>query len=169
MISFFKKNLFKLVLAGLLSIFLGLNYFGLCYSQKRFLSDEEKRNLVIDYIIRTEKANFEYFQSIKAMNESDGYRRYIEKNLDDEPIPYRDIEEFLALNPNCCQVTTNYKSIGGEGDTVSCWNRLIGFKSSVVGIRYLKRYRDNKGIIQTKRLEIFPGISNCGELVWELG
>ncbi|MDD5755470.1 MAG: hypothetical protein PHN45_12065, partial [Methylococcales bacterium] len=84
-----------------------------------------------------------------------------------EPIPYRDIEEFFVLNPNCCQVTLNYITTGYEANPISCWERLTGW-SAIVGIRYMSRYRDNKGIVQVKKIEIFPGISNCGELIWEL-
>lgn len=160
------KNLFKLVIVGSLSVFLCLNYFGFCYSQKRFLPDEEKRNLVIDYILLTEKSTLKEIQRVRGLDDND-YKRERLKYLPDEPIPYRDMEDFLALNPNCCQVTTNYKTLGGEGNPISCWERLTGW-SAVVGIRYLERYRDNKGIIQTKFVEIFPGISNCGELIWDL-
>ncbi|NOT84551.1 MAG: hypothetical protein HOP02_07165 [Methylococcaceae bacterium] len=167
MISCIKKNFFKLVLASLLSIILGLNYFGFCYNQSRFLSDEEKIKIVVQEILVRYPKLGDVHEQLSTHN---GIRQWkTVKTWPENPIPYHDIAEFFTINPNCCQVTTNYKTIGGEGDTVGCWNRLTGHKSSVVGIRYLLRYQNNEGIIQTKLLEIFPSISNCGELVWELG
>ncbi len=167
MISCIKNNPIKSVLAIFLTAILSLNYLGFCFGQNRFLSNEEKRDLVIEYVIKGEKANLEYFRHVKAMAKSDKYRLYAEQNLGNEPIPYRDIEEFLALNPNCCQVTLNYITTGYEANPISCWERLTGW-SAIVGIRYVSRYRDNKGIAQVKKIEIFPSISNCGELIWEL-
>jgi len=173
MISCIKNNPIKFILAVLLTIILSLNYFGYCYSQKRFLSDEEKLNIVVKYILTFEVAmsqeNSEYIERVKLVDKDKGQKLQLEKDQQGEYVPYHNIEDFFALNPSCCQVTTNYKSIGGEGDTVSCWNRLTGFKSSVVGVRYLSRYRNSEGTIQSKPREIFPGVNNCGELVWELG
>lgn len=166
MILFIKNNLIKFGLAILLAIILSLNYFGFCFGQFRFLSDEEKRNIVIDHILLAIQYKSVGIHPVKILDSVSN--REMVKALLIEPIPYQTREEFLVLNPNCCQITIDYQSIGGEGDTVSCWNRLIGFKSSVVGIRYISRYRDDKGIVHSEKAEIFPSISNCGQLIWEL-
>jgi len=162
MISCIKNNPLKFILAVLLTVILSLNYLGFCFSQMHFLSDEEKLIIVVKDILAADFAAVE----LEKLDINDERRK---RYLPIDRVPYRNIDEFFVLNPNCCQVTINYKSIGGEGDTVSCWNRLTGFKSSVVGVRYLVRYRNNEGIIQSKQIEVFPGINNCGELVWELG
>jgi hypothetical protein len=131
------------------------------------LSDEEKRELVLNYILSKEKNTLKELQIFKQLNNSELKQERM-KYLPKEPVPYQSIEEFIILNPNCCQVTINYTSTGGEGNTVNCWDRLKGW-STVVGIKYMSRYRDEKGIIMYKKVEIFPIVSNCGELIWELG
>ncbi|MDD5753783.1 MAG: hypothetical protein PHN45_03420, partial [Methylococcales bacterium] len=89
MISCIKNNLIKLVLVVLLTVVLSLNYFGFCFGQNRFLSDEEKLNLVINYILLKEKSTLKEIQRVRAMNNSE-YKREREKYLPAEPIPYRD-------------------------------------------------------------------------------
>lgn len=167
MIMYIKKNPIKFILVGLLTIILGVNYFGFCYRQMRFLSDEEKIRIVVENILFTYPKQGSVHEKLSAGNELPRWKTV--KSWPENPVPYRDINEFFSLNPNCCQVTTNYTSIGGEGDTVGVIGRLTGLKSSIVGVRYLLRYRDEKSIIQGKLVEIFPGISNCGELGWDLG
>jgi len=131
-----------------------------------FLSNEEKINLVIKYILIREKNALKSIQYIKSMKNSK-LKRGREKYLPHEPIPYKNIEEFLRLNPNCCKITLNYITSDYEANPISCWQRLTGW-SAIVGVRYIARYRDDNGIGQVKKVEIFPGISNCGELIWEL-
>ncbi len=167
MISHIKNNSIKFVLVSLLTIILGLNYSGFCFKQFRFLSDKEKIKIAVtDILTGYPKRGYVHDQ----LNTKNGVPQWNTINAwPENAIPYRNIDEFFEVNSSCCQVTTNYISIGGDGDTVGCLNRLTGFKSSVIGIRYLLQYRENDGTVQSKLIEIFPGISNCGELVWELG
>jgi hypothetical protein len=166
-ISYIKNNPIKFVFGWVLIIILSFNYFGFCFSQFRFLSDKEKINIAVtDILVGYPKRGYVHEQ----LNTKNGVPQWNTVNTwPENTISYRNIDEFFELNSSCCQVTTNYIAIGGDGDTVGCLNRLTGFKSSIISIRYLLRYRDNYGTIQSKLIEIFPGISNCGELVWELG
>ena len=145
MITLIKNNPIKLFLIGLLSVILGLNYFGFCFRSAHILSDEEKIEIAVKYILHAQTAiNRDSFLG--------------------ELIPYRDREEFFSLNPGCCVVATFYRTSGGEGIETSCWGRLTGFNSSTVGIKYLARYRDKNGLMKTVVANVAPGISNCGKL-----
>lgn len=163
--------LLKLILAGILVVFVvvipSLNYSGFCFHQKRFLSDEEKLKIVVARVLLQYPKPNAVHDRLSPGNATPRWNTV--KSWPENPIPYQDMNEFFTLNPNCCQVTTNYKSIGGEGDNTNFWGRLTGSKSSIVGVKYLLRYRDENGAMQAKLIEIFPGISNCGELVRDLG
>lgn len=104
------------------------------------------------------------FEAVKLekLDENDERRK---RYLPVDRVPYRDIDEFFAFNPECCTVTTEYMAKEGI-DYVSCWNRLIDTISSIVGIKYQERHRDNKGVIHTKIVERYRFITNCGH-VWE--
>ncbi len=143
----------------LLAVILNLNYFGYCYNQKRFLYDEEKLNIVVKDILANEVANL---KRVRSFDKNYERKLQIEKNLLGEPVPYRDINEFFALNPVCCTVGTEYTFEGAIAH-ISRWNRLINTISSVVTIKYLKRYRDSKGVIHTEPVHHNWLITNCGD------
>lgn len=162
MISFIKNNAFKFVSVGLLTIILSLNYFGFCYSQKRFLSDEEKLNIVVKEILASEAKSFKYYKRVISLDKNDQRRLELEKYYPGEPVTYRDINEFFVLNPRCCAVSDKY-IVEGAIAHISRWSRLIRTISSVVTIKYLKRYRNSEGVIQTKSVKHDWVITNCGD------
>ena len=161
-----KKKINAMLTIFALFAILGINYFGFCYHQMRILSNEEKIKIVAAHILARYPKPGAVHEQLNAGSSIPRWSTV--KTWPENPIPYHDMNEFFLLNPNCCQVTTNYKSIGGEGISVSCWSRLMGFESSIVGVRYFLRYLDDEGAVQTKLIEIFPTISNCGELGWSL-
>ncbi len=172
MISFIKNNPIKFILAVLLIVILGLNYFGFCYSQKRFLSDEEKLNIVARNILVSEAEDFEYYKRVISLDKDNERRLELEKYYPGKPVPYRDINEFFALNPRCCTVSDEYIIEGAERSIahITLWSRLIRTISSVVTIKYLERYRDSEGVIQTKPVKHDWVITNCGDNcgdIWE--
>ncbi len=155
----------KFILAVLLTVILSLNYLGFCYSQKRFLSDEEKLNIVVKEILASEAERFKYYKRVISLDKNNERRMQLEKEYPGEPVPYRDINEFFFLNPGCCAVGTEL-TFEGAISHLSHWNRLVNTISLVVTIKYLKRYRDNEGVIQTKPVKHDWLITNCGN-IWD--
>lgn len=172
MISCIKNHPLKFIFVVLLTVILSLNYFGLCYSQKRFLSDEEKLNIIIENILSSEAESFKYYKSVILLDKNNERRIQLEKEYPGEPVPYRDINEFFILNPKCCTVSDKY-IIGGYEYSIAhitFWSRLIRAVSLVITIKYLERYRDSEGIIHTKPISHDWVIGNCGDNhgdVWE--
>ena len=85
-----------------------------------------------------------------------------------EPVAYRDIDEFFAVNPNCCQITQRYKivsqsaEINGSIDKISFWDQLNG-TTTIVVVQYLLRYRDALGVVQSRLKETYSVMDDCGE------
>lgn len=145
MIAFIKNNPIKLFFAGLLSLILGSNYFGFCFQNARFLSDEEKIDIAVKYVV----------QAQTGINRG----RFL-----GEFLSYQDQEDFFSKNPGCEQAKY-YKSMTVEGDAISLCGHLTGFKSSVVSVRYLAQYRDKNGLRKSLMADIPLKISNCGTVV----
>jgi hypothetical protein len=130
----------------------------------RFLSDDEKIRIVVADIL----ANYPKETNGKwKIPPGKGDSSYIweEKFSPARPVPYGDIDEFFAINPNCCYVTKYYDSIysdGGESADSFC---MFGGKSDVVVAHYLFRYHDEKGLLKTELLERYLGINSCGKFL----
>lgn len=166
MSKFVKDNLIKLVLIGLLAIWVGLNCLGFCFDKKRVLSDDEKIRIVVADILANYPKVVEGQWSIPP-GESDGSTNWEKKFLPARPIPYLDMDEFFSLNPDCCYVTQHYQSIyvSEGGDVGGCgW---FGGKSAVVVVHYLFRYQDEKGEMRTELLEHYPAMNNCGKFIYD--
>lgn len=102
MISFIKNNLIRFILAVLLITILSLNYLGFCYNQSRFLTDEEKLIIAVKDILAKETSMLGQLNRLRLLDKNDKRRLQLERNLPGEPIPYRNIDEFFALNPRVC-------------------------------------------------------------------
>ena len=165
-----QKNNFRLLLKTsknyLIPIFLGLllalNYSGFCFKEFRFLSDEEQINIAVQYVLnRYPKKGDVTFYYLPGNREGERKLAWPE-----DPVPYKDMEEFFLVNPSCCKVGREYQSLGGR-DSISFWGCVTGTETAIVGVRYLLRYKDGSGVIQSELKEVFPKISNCGKLHWE--
>ncbi len=172
MISCIKNNPIKFVLAVLLIVILSLNYLGFCFGQNRFLSNEEKLNIVVKEMLASEVKKFESHKRVMLLDKNDERRLQLEKYSPGEPVPYRDINEFFALNPKCCSASDEYIIGGGEYSIahITLWSRLIRAVSLVITIKYSERYRDSEGVIHTKPVSHDWVIDNCGDNhgdVWE--
>ncbi|WP_132260554.1 hypothetical protein [Paucimonas lemoignei] len=157
---------FAVLAAGLLSIsgyvlYLGfLSYNGYCFGQKRYLSNEEKILIVVREILARypKQGNVAYRLTIE-----DGQRKWKPERLGPEnPIPYRDEKEFFSINPGCCEVVKVARDTEGLIN-LPFLDRLFGFKSDFVVVRYFLRYRDVDGTEQKKLIQTAPVISSCGK------
>lgn len=139
---------------------------GWCKSEGRILSDQEKIENVIAVILKEypKEGDSKLFNSESYEPYYDGVQMRPAKY----PVPYHDINEFLALNPTCCNVVQHYVSPYKEGgEYVSFFDHFTGRKTAVISIKYLLRYKDESGEIQSKPWDYATGMDNCGKLVWD--
>ena len=75
-------------------------------------------------------------------------------------IPYRDADEFYAINENCCR----FGPTGIDGFSGSFWARVQGKQSEFFVAEYWIRYEDESGIIRSQLSKAdMVSVSNCGE------
>lgn len=174
-----KKSLVKwlvvLVLslpAGLLSGAAVLNYTGFCFDQSRYLSDEERiRRGVHGALGHYPSIRFVHDQLPKAgypilTEKTDGSGTGTEKGTvltAEQLIFYRDMDEFFAVNSDCCSVTRNglYDEVGRPG----LWDKITGFSAGYVNIKFRVRYRDAAGNVQSEFSAFSFNYTNCGHSV----
>lgn len=154
----------------MLVTFLSLNCFGFCFKQMRFISDDEKIKIAIGYVLK----QYEYDKVIVdngqvPKGENDNPLEFGSSAFPLYPIPYRDEEEFISQNPNCCHITFKHRSNLYEGSAyeIGFWEFILGIKTSIVVVDYIFRYKDAKGHIHTKNASWFSGMNNCGKLASE--
>lgn len=132
----------------------GLNYLGYCRSESHFLSDEEAIDLAIANTLAL-------YPPVIELHEAEHGKKEVVFWEPQNVIPYQSIEEFKAVNKDCCNITM----VATEGYTPPFTYRLAGSISRLVHIKYLVRYRDDSGRAVARALETYPAVSNCGR-VW---
>jgi hypothetical protein len=183
MMTFIKNNLIKLVLTVLLIIWMSLNCSGFCFDKTRILSDDEKIRIVVEEILRSygAKIDSEWIagpklgegHSIKSNKWVFGPGKRLKweapdsdvKELPAYPIPYRDIDEFFSLNPDCCYVTQRYKSTYDAEDGAVAGCGWFGGSSAIVVVTYVFKYKDETGMIQNEQLVVYRAMNNCGKFI----
>ena len=80
-------------------------------------------------------------------------------------IPYKDTDDFLAKNPNCCKVGIQYS---GEHSGDGIYNPfslfyLLFYGGDVVSLYYQENYYDKSGEQQSQMVNWLYGVSNCGK------
>ena len=148
------------ILIALLFFVARLSYSGYCFKEKRYLSDEEKINLAVQHVVRFYPPNIPY----EIVVENGEQKKIRTGRSPKNSLPYRDLKEFLELNPNCCRVVMRANFSDGERYIVEFWDRLFGRTSCLVEVKYFVRYRDDAGVAHSYPAETFPAISNCGYL-----
>jgi hypothetical protein len=143
-----------LVVAGLLAWYLGMNYVGFCHSQVRFLSDREKIEVGVAYLLKI------YPPSINFYENRNGERVLVDNRSPSNAIPYDGLEDFFARNPDCCQFSLTDR----QNDQPPTLNRLLGDVSGFANVTFLVRYRDANGQEIAAPIRLDPGVSNCGKI-----
>lgn len=152
------KNKSKLILILLLIEFLLFNSFGFCWGKLRFLSDQER----IEIAVRRSVSISESADSVIETTQGIDGAHYYTKVQD--VIPYENLEEFYALNPNCCEVSRRVKV--SEGHLIVSWyGCLSGISPYFVRGKYTLRYKED-GQVKTEPREFAYYISSCGKLYY---
>lgn len=142
---------FALVVAVVsrLSFFAGMSYVGYCFPEMKVLSNEEKIRAVVENVLR------KYPPAVIRTPVDGGWS----VSSPNKPIYYKDVDEFLTLNPNCCEFT---KIRDPEEGGPYFMERLTGTVSGYARIDYQVRYWDGEGtesVLSKNHL----AISNCGK------
>ncbi len=153
MISFVRRRWIVLSLGAIVLLSLGtLNYSGMCISERRYLTDQEKFRKFVSHVIRNVPG-----------------RGYVENNTGDrniqKVIPYRTADEFFKTNPNCCE----FGPTAGNGiepmPAPSLVDRALGKATDVIVRRYLIRYIDAHGHQKSFEVGGQTWADSCGRYV----
>lgn len=105
-------------------------YLGYCDIKNRFLSDKEKIEIAIQDILVEHPIRLNDYEV-----REDGALIKRNKEVKEYSIPYKNVEEFLKKNPNCCDVRDNI-----DGEKIPFNLLLSGKIHSFVRIRYKVYY-----------------------------
>lgn len=136
-----------------------LNYSGFCWDlERRWTRDGER--------FRWQGDDEQIRRTVNAVNKRGPTIQYREgwgKMTDPKPIPYRDYDDFVTQNPDCCKTIgrSEQKSI----PPVNFWTSIHGFSAEVVELRYTARFRQTDGsILVIPNFTEYAVVSNCGSV-----
>jgi hypothetical protein len=133
----------------------GMNYTGYCHAEGRYLSDEEKIDSAVQHVLAGYSTSVEF--PVKIVNGS--FQRGPKWDKSRNTIRYKDANEFFEENPDCCK----FSMVIGEGYTASIIDRIFGYISTFVTIRYKVRYFDDDNIERYNDGGQAVAIKNCGQ------
>jgi cbb3-type cytochrome oxidase subunit 3 len=150
------RHLLRILLVLAFSIFViycayfaYMNHKGYCFAQEKYLTDDEKIRVAIAHEIRRYPRTERYTDSGLLVE-------YLPpQNL----IPYRDVDEFLTINPNCCQLR---KKRNSEQPVLLFREWTTGAVTSFASIAYQDRFLDEESNSKIILRTAYPALSNCG-------
>lgn len=152
-----------------------LLYSGYCFKEERYLTTQEKFDIVVAHII-SRKEILDRGQYINYDPPEEGWRHAYTVNEAGGKVwlneavktsfRYSSLKEFYALNPDSCELVEIY-SDSGEQAYVPFWYRLAGRINIIVRVFYIydfDRENDNQPIYK----EEYFALSNCGGLYGDI-
>lgn len=126
---------------------------GYCHAAGKYLTDEEKIRIALGDLLK------KYPPSV-ILRKHHPDATVLGFLPPENPIYYRDVDEFVSLNPNCCKVrpTETYT----EGATVTLAEKLTGTATSVIETNYLVRYRGEDNLEHRIKTTVSLHVTNCG-------
>jgi hypothetical protein len=141
-----------LVLFGYIGWSITPNLKGYCKKENRYLTDEEKIDSAIEYIL----SGYPGVVDILEKQGEDIVR--VDVNIPKKPIYYNSIEEFKTINKDCCRLF----DFGINGDQAGFITRANGGLSTYVRVRYKVRYYNGDNELIEDMKEILVAVTNCG-------
>jgi hypothetical protein len=139
--SFIMRLVFT-VAAAIVLVVAGLSYSGFCFSNARFLSDDEKIRLAVAYVVTRQSS---FIEEQRAKN----YASY-DADLNAA------VAAYLARDPSCCRIGPE----GGDGyPEPTLWSKISGSISAIVVV-------DGGAPAFTSRRTAQIAITNCGR-AWQ--
>jgi hypothetical protein len=133
-----------------------LNHKGFCAPSYRILSDDEKIRIAIkDRLLEYPPA------VIKEAYYDNGFY-LIAKKVPDRPVHYKNVDEFLRLNPDCCSLSKAVIDDGLELQAIDFSDRIKGNVSHFMRLRYRVNYLNEKNEAENVTYSEIITISNCG-------
>jgi len=149
-IDFVKKHKNISIIFSLFFIlftYFGLNYSGMCISQMRWLSDEEKIRLAVD------RVNSREFTTVTP-------NRILVTR-----VPYKSIDDFIEKNSECCGLGPPVMTSEGTFPDFSFWDQKIwGFGGAHVGGKFDQIYTKDDINILSEMQWMFVKMTNCGRI-----
>jgi len=130
----------------------GMNYMGFCWHEGGVLDPQRKIDVAIQRVLDYYPPVLEMFRATGPGTGVVSYR------LPQQPITYRDVEEFKRMNIDCCSLVIR----GREGWTPSLLQRITGRVSVLVKVRYQVRQKGQDGAVLSAPYETLVPVSNCG-------
>jgi hypothetical protein len=133
-----------------------LTYTGYCHAAEKYLTDDEKiRVALVDLLKKYPPAVI---------------RTAVEPNVfsmstPNTPIFYRNVNDFLFQNPNCCNVLFHTFPVPDTRPEAmpTLIAVLTGTATRVVEVTYQTRFKDAQGAEQTIMTKGYLHINNCGK------
>lgn len=124
-----------------------LSYNGFCFSQGRFLSDQEHVGIAISRIMALPcyQLMSPTFQCVP-------------------PIPYRDAADFRARNPDCCKIVRHNSDFAGSG-VVTLSQQLFGYAARSVLVDFKISYVEADGRPRDTVGHGLIVVGNCGDVL----
>ena len=132
---------------------------GYCHAEEKYLTDDEKiRVALVDLLSK--------YPPAVVLGKHHPDAKLLGYLSPQNPVPYRDVDDFLSLNPDCCKVrSVTYPEPGvppeciGSHDLV---DTLMGVATCTVEASYLVRFKDEHKTVQSIKTTGWLHISNCG-------
>ena len=159
---------------GFCTAIAGLNYSGYCfdrynpYGKSGYLSDDERIRRNIVGVL----GHYRYIRFVPEEMPTAGIpiprnekhaRALNAKGIEisqDQLILYRDAEEFIVMNPDCCNF--GRRGLYGEYSDSDILRKFTGFSAGYFNAKYQIRYRDSNGQIQSRWTGTTFQETNCG-------
>lgn len=132
-----------------------LNYTGFCLKEGRFLTDEEKVQVAVSYVMTGYPP---VLARTRATDEGGVWRNVVEYARPEDPIYYLDAAEFSRVNRDCCVVAAR----PGRAQAPLFWSRVRGRLSDFVRVSYRVRYLEPGGTEGSQVHVQWVAVANCG-------
>lgn len=142
-------------LAGYLGYLARLTYSGYCHAQGKYLTDNEKIRVAVADVL----TNYPPSVILRKHHPDAAIEGYLPP---ENPIFYRDVDDFLRLNPDCCNISHISLYKGGESTVPRFFERATGGVSSFFKVSYTVRYLDSSRTEKSNDATEYYALSNCG-------
>jgi hypothetical protein len=125
-----------------------LSYRGFCFSERRFLSEQEYIDAWVDRLIGSKR------HTLRVSRPGSVELRSV------DVIPYQDRSDFYRRNPGCCQTLS--RVVGDDLPPLGFLDKLCGTAARIVSATYTVNHIDTDGLTKNTTATALTWITNCG-------
>ena len=129
-----------------------LTHNGYCHAADKYLTDEEKIRVALEDFLKKYPPPV-----IRTPVETNVWSLSVPK----KPIYYRDLNEFLSLNLDCCKFTPPAVFREGNGQFTLA-ERLRGVATNLINLKYSVRYYGEDNTMRSIETTGYLYITSCG-------